>query len=160
MPRSWIGTIGVCRPNERLPSAVRIIEHSAMIGQGLAVGVGAALGALLRWRLGLWLNPLFPTIPFGTLASNLIGGFVMGLCMEYFARNAGVPPELRLAATTGFLGGLTTFSTFSGETATLLLRRDYLWSGAIIGAHLVGSLLLTIAGVYCVRLLLAVKDVG
>jgi len=131
-----------------------------MIWQGLAVGIGAALGALLRWRLGAWLNPVFPTIPFGTLASNLIGGFVMGLCMEYFARNAGVPPELRLAATTGFLGGLTTFSTFSGETATLLLRRDYLWSAAIIGAHLIGSVLLTLAGVYCVRLLFSLRDVA
>jgi CrcB protein len=145
-------------PNERLPRGPRIIEHPPMILQGLAVAIGAALGALLRWRLGAWLNPVFPTIPFGTLASNLIGGFVMGLCMEYFARNAGVPPELRLAATTGFLGGLTTFSTFSGETAALLLRRDYLWSAAIIGAHLVGSVLLTLAGVYCVRLLFSLRD--
>jgi fluoride exporter len=131
-----------------------------MIWQGLAVGIGAALGALLRWRLGMWLNGVFPTIPFGTLASNLIGGFVMGLCMEYFSRNAGVPPELRLATTTGFLGGLTTFSTFSGETTTLLLRRDYLWSAVIIGAHLLGSLVLTIAGVYCVRLLFSVREVA
>ena len=68
-----------------------------MIWQGLAVGIGAALGALLRWRLGAWLNPVFPTIPFGTLASNLIGGFIMGLCMEYFSRTAAIPPELRLA---------------------------------------------------------------
>lgn len=131
-----------------------------MIGQWLAVGIGAALGALLRWRLGVWLNAVFPTIPFGTLASNLIGGFIMGLCMEYFSRNAGVPPELRLAATTGFLGGLTTFSTFSAETSVLLLRRDYLWSAAIIGAHLVGSVLLTIAGVYCVRLLFGFRELA
>jgi len=131
-----------------------------MIGQWLAVGIGAALGALLRWRLGVWLNAVFPTIPFGTLASNLIGGFIMGLCMEYFARNAGVPPELRLAATTGFLGGLTTFSTFSAETSVLLLRRDYLWSAAIIGAHVVGSVLLTIAGVYCVRLLFGFRELA
>ena len=131
-----------------------------MIWQWLAVGTGAALGALLRWRLGVWFNAVFPTIPFGTLASNLIGGFIMGLCMEYFARNAGVPPELRLAATTGFLGGLTTFSTFSAETSVLLLRRDYLWSAAIIGAHVVGSVLLTIAGVYCVRLLFGFRELA
>src|ERR1700684_1775560 len=131
-----------------------------MIWQGLAVGIGAALGALLRWRLGVWLNAVFPTIRCGTLASNLIGGFIMGLCMEYFSRNAGVPPELRLATTTGFLGGLTTFSTFSAETSVLLLRRDYLWSAAIIGAHLIGSLLLTIAGVYCVRLLFGLKGIA
>lgn len=129
-----------------------------MIWQWLAVGTGGAVGALLRWRLGVWLNAVFPTIPFGTLASNLIGGFIMGLCMEYFSRNAGVPPELRLAATTGFLGGLTTFSTFSAETSVLLLRRDYLWSAAIIGAHVVGSVLLTIAGVYCVRLLFGFRE--
>jgi CrcB protein len=131
-----------------------------MIWQWLAVGSGAAVGALLRWRLGVWLNAVFPTIPFGTLASNLIGGFIMGLCMEYFSRNAGVPPELRLAATTGFLGGLTTFSTFSAETSALLLRRDYLWSAAIIGAHVVGSVLLTIAGVYCVRLLFGFRELA
>jgi len=131
-----------------------------MIWQWLAVGTGAALGALLRWRLGVWFNAVFPTIPFGTLASNLIGGFIMGLCMEYFSRNAGVPPELRLAATTGFLGGLTTFSTFSAETSALLLRRDYLWSAAIIGVHVVGSVLLTIAGVYCVRLLFGFRELA
>jgi fluoride exporter len=131
-----------------------------MIWQWLAVGIGAALGALLRWRLGVWFNAVFPTIPFGTLASNLIGGFIMGLCMEYFSRNAGVPPELRLAATTGFLGGLTTFSTFSAETSALLLRRDYLWSAAIIGVHVVGSVLLTIAGVYCVRLLFGFRELA
>jgi len=131
-----------------------------MIWQGLAVGIGAALGALLRWRLGAWLNPVFPTIPFGTLASNLLGGFIMGLCMEYFGRSVAVPPELRLAATTGFLGGLTTFSTFSAETTVLLLRRDLPWSAAIIGAHLIGSVLLTIAGVYCVRLMFSLRGIA
>jgi len=124
-----------------------------MMIQGFAVAVGAALGALLRWRLGVLLNPVFPTIPLGTVAANLIGGFIMGLCMEYFARNASIPPEVRLAVTTGFLGGLTTFSTFSAETSTLLLRRDFGWSATLIGAHLLGSLALTIAGIYCVRLL-------
>ena len=121
---------------------------------------GAALGAMLRWRLGAWLNPVFPTIPFGTLASNLLGGFIIGLCMEYFTRTAALPPELRLAATTGFLGGLTTFSTFSAETTVLLMRRDFAWSAAIVGAHLIGSLLLTIAGVYCVRVLLGLRGMA
>jgi len=125
--------------------------------QTVSIAIGAALGALLRWRLGVSLNAVFPTIPFGTLAANLLGGFLMGLCMEFFSRNAAVPPELRLAATTGFLGGLTTFSTFSGETVSLLLRRDYLWSTVIIGAHLIGSLALTILGVLCVRALLSTK---
>jgi CrcB protein len=80
--------------------------------------------------------------------------------MEYFSRTAAIPPELRLAATTGFLGGLTTFSTFSAETTVLLLRRDFPWSAAIIGAHLIGSVLLTIAGVYCVRVVLGLKGIA
>jgi fluoride exporter len=128
-----------------------------MILQTISIALGAALGALLRWSLGLSFNSVFPTIPFGTLAANLLGGFLMGLCMEYFARNAAVPPELRLAATTGFLGGLTTFSTFSGETASLILRRDYLWSTVIVAAHLIGSVALTILGVFCVRALFSAK---
>lgn len=128
-----------------------------MILQGIAVGIGAALGALLRWRLGQSFNQIFPTIPLGTLAANLIGGLLAGVCLEYFSRNAAVPPEFRLAATTGFLGGLTTFSTFSAETATLLLRRDWFWSAAIIGLHLVGSVALTLLGVFAVRALLAAK---
>jgi CrcB protein len=128
-----------------------------MFLQGIAVGIGAALGALLRWRLGQTFNQVFPTIPLGTLAANLIGGLLAGVCLEYFARNAAVPPEFRLAATTGFLGGLTTFSTFSAETATLLLRRDWFWSTAIVGLHLVGSVVLTVAGVYAVRALAAMR---
>jgi CrcB protein len=128
-----------------------------MVVQALAVGIGAALGALLRWRLGVLFNPLFPPIPMGTLAANLIGGFLAGLCLEYFARNAAIAPELRLAATTGFLGGLTTFSAFSAETVALLLRRDFLWSSVIIGVHLLGSLALTLLGVLCVRALWNLK---
>jgi fluoride exporter len=131
-----------------------------MLWGGVAVAVGAAFGALLRWRLGVWLNPVFPTIPFGTLAANLIGGFIMGLCMEYFAREVAVPPELRLAMTTGFLGGLTTFSTFSAEASALLLQRDVLWSSVIIGAHVLGSLALTLLGIYCVRALFSLTSAG
>jgi CrcB protein len=128
-----------------------------MMVQGVAVGIGAACGALLRWRFGLLFNPLFAPVPMGTLAANLLGGFLAGLCLEYFARNAAVSPELRLAATTGFLGGLTTFSTFSAETAALLLRRDFLWSAVIIGLHLIGSLALTLLGVYCMRMVFALR---
>ena len=80
----------------------------------LAVGGGAALGAWLRWGLGIALNPLFPTVPLGTLAANLIGGLLMGLAMELLTRHAVLAPEAQLLVTTGFLGGLTTFSTFSG----------------------------------------------
>jgi CrcB protein len=97
------------------------------------------------------LNPVFPTVPLGTLAANLIGGLLMGFAMELMSRHAVWSPEMRLLATTGFLGGLTTFSTFSGEVVTLLLRKEWLWGSMTIGAHVVGSLVLTIAGIVLVR---------
>ncbi|HET6906125.1 MAG TPA: fluoride efflux transporter CrcB [Rhodanobacteraceae bacterium] len=112
----------------------------------LATGCGAFLGACLRYVFGLALNPIFPTIPLGTLAANLLGGLVMGLTMGAFAQFSALSPELRLFITTGFLGGLTTFSTFSGETVTLLLRQEYAWALAMIGLHLIGSLALTVVG--------------
>jgi CrcB protein len=97
-----------------------------MLGWGswLAVGAGAAVGAWIRWGLGIVLNPLFPTLPLGTLAANLSGGLLMGGAMELITRHSMVSPELRLLMTTGFLGGLTTFSTFSAEMTTLLVRRE------------------------------------
>lgn len=113
----------------------------------LAVGLGAALGAWLRWGFGLWFNPLVPELPLGTLASNLVGGYLVGLAIAYFAQHAGVSPEWRLFIITGFLGGLTTFSTFSAETITLLLRGQYAWGVGIIAAHLGGSLLMTVFGI-------------
>ena len=119
-----------------------------------AVGMGAFLGALLRWGFGLALNPLLPALPLGTLAANLLGGFVIGAAIGVFDQFQSLPPETRLFVTTGFCGGLTTFSTFSAETTTLLLRQQYGWTFAIIGAHLAGSLLMTLAGMACVRLLL------
>ena len=119
----------------------------------LAVGFGAFAGAVLRWGLGLALNPLLPTLPLGTLAANLLGGLIMGLVMGVLAQYDALPVAWRLAITTGFLGGLTTFSTFSAETVTLFLRQQYGWTLAIIGAHLAGSLLLTLAGIGLVRAL-------
>ena len=123
-------------------------------GSWLAVGGGAAVGAWLRWGLGTALNPLFPTLPLGTLAANLIGGLLMGVAMEVVARHAVLPPEMRLLVTTGFLGGLTTFSTFSAEITTLLLRREWLWGVAGVSAHVIGSLLLTVVGILLARALL------
>ena len=108
----------------------------------IAVAGGAALGALLRWALGLTLNPVFPTIPLGTLSANLLGGFLMGVAVHY------------LALTTGFLGGFTTFSTFSAEAVDLISRRLYGWSLALVGAHVVGSILLTVVGLEAARLAL------
>src|SRR5205807_3992604 len=81
----------------------------------LAVGGGAAVGAWLRWWLGMLLNPLFPTLPLGTLAANLVGGYLMGIALAVLSHFEALPPEARLLITTGFLGGLTTFSTFSAE---------------------------------------------
>jgi fluoride exporter len=120
----------------------------------LAVGVGAFAGAVLRWLFGIWFNPLLPTLPLGTLAANLIGGFVIGAALGLFNQFQALPPEVRLFVTTGFCGGLTTFSTFSAETVTLLLRQQWGWSAAIVAAHLFGSLLMTLAGIGVVRLLL------
>ena len=117
----------------------------------LAVGGGAAVGAWLRWGLGVALNPIFPTLPLGTLAANLGGGLMMGLAMELVTRHALLSPEMRLLLTTGFLGGLTTFSTFSAEIVTLLLRKEYLWGSITLFAHVVGSLVLTILGILLMR---------
>ena len=119
----------------------------------LAVGFGAFLGAVLRWFFGIWLNPLLPTLPLGTLAANLLGGLVMGLAMGLFAQFQSLSPDVRLFVTTGFLGGLTTFSTFSAETVTLMLRQQYVWTCAIVGAHLFGSLLMTLLGIGLIHLL-------
>lgn len=119
-----------------------------------AVGFGAFTGAVARWWLGIALNPILPALPLGTLAANLIGGFIMGVALGFFSHYETLPIAWRLAITTGFLGGLTTFSTFSGETVTLLLRQQYGWTGAIVVAHVLGSLLMTLAGIGLVRLAL------
>ena len=112
----------------------------------LAVGTGAALGAWLRWGLTLWLNPALTELPLGTLASNLVGGYLVGLALAYFLQHLAISPEWRLFIITGFLGGLTTFSTFSAETVLLLARGQYAWTLAIIASHLAGSLLMTLLG--------------
>lgn len=123
-------------------------------GAFAAIGVGAALGAWLRWGLGLLLNPVFPTMPLGTLTANLLGGYLIGVAITYFAHNASLPPEVRLFAITGFLGGLTTFSTFSGEVFTLLSRGQYAWALGAAGTHLLGSLTMTGLGVASMQALL------
>ena len=113
----------------------------------LAVGGGAALGAWTRWGLGVALNPLFPTIPLGTLAANLIGGYFVGFAVALFHHHAGLTPELKLFIITGFLGGLTTFSTFSAEVVALIERAQYAWALAAAGGHLIGSLAMTALGI-------------
>lgn len=112
----------------------------------LAISLGAALGALLRWQLAVWLNALVPNLPPGTLVANLLGGFLMGLALALFAARPELGPEWRLLVITGFLGGLTTFSAFSGEVVLLLQEGKTAWALATITAHVVGSLLMTLLG--------------
>ena len=122
-------------------------EHIAVTAAAFAaVGIGAAIGAWARWGLGGMLNPVFPTVPLGTLAANLIGGYLVGLAVAFFADNAAIPTEWRLFAITGFLGGLTTFSTFSAEAVTLLMRAQYAWATGLILSHLAGSIIMTLLG--------------
>lgn len=123
------------------------------LGGFVAVGIGAASGAWLRWWLGLLLNPLIPTLPIGTLAANLVGGYLMGIAMGVLTHYASLPVETRLFIVTGFLGGLTTFSTFSAEAVTLLSRQQYGWVAAHISAHLLGSLAMTGLGILTVNLI-------
>ena len=117
-----------------------------MLNSILAISLGASLGALLRWFLSLRLNHTLPSLPMGTLASNLIGGYVVGLCVAYFAARPDISPEARLFAITGFCGGLTTFSTFSAEVVEMLQRGDLGASSLVIVAHVAGSLCMTLLG--------------
>jgi CrcB protein len=117
----------------------------------LAIAAGAVLGAWLRWGLGVWLNPLWAEVPLGTLTANLLGGLMVGIAIEFFAQYPGLAPEWRLALITGFLGALTTFSTFSAESAALMLRGQFAWAFGHAALHLFGSLALTFAGMALAR---------
>ncbi|MES1191312.1 MAG: fluoride efflux transporter CrcB [Steroidobacter sp.] len=111
-----------------------------------AISLGASLGALFRWWLGLKLNSLYPSIPPGTLAANLIGGYIIGLGIAFFATYSAIAPEWRLFLITGFCGGLTTFSTFSAEIVSLLQSGRIAWALGAISIHLAGSIVMTFAG--------------
>jgi CrcB protein len=124
-----------------------------MLNSILAISLGASAGAVLRWFLGRALNTLFPAIPPGTLAANLLGGYLIGVALAVFAAAPSVSPEWRLLIITGFLGGLTTFSTFSAEVATLLQQGRLLWAGAAIGVHVAGSVTMTLLGLATVALI-------
>jgi fluoride exporter len=118
-----------------------------MLYSVVAISIGAALGALLRWVFGLALNSVFPTLPLGTLTSNLVGGYLIGVSVAFFAIHSELAPEWRLLIITGFLGGLTTFSTFSAEVTTLIQQGRLGWAGATICAHVVGSVAMTMLGI-------------
>jgi CrcB protein len=113
----------------------------------VVVSVGGTLGCLLRWWLGMTFNALFPTIPPGTLTANLVGGYVIGLALACFSTYTSLPPEWRLFVMTGFCGGLTTFSTFSAEITVLLQQGRMLWALGAVATHVIGSILMTFAGI-------------
>ena len=124
------------------------------LASAAAIAGGAAIGALVRWMLTLALEPVSPPMPLGTLAANLIGGLLIGITIGMLDQFDSLPVTLRLALTTGFLGGLTTFSAFAGETVTMMLRGHWGWTSLIIVSHVLGTLLATLLGVGAVRLLL------
>lgn len=112
----------------------------------IAICIGSSLGALLRWQLGLWLNP-GAVIPMGTLVANLLGGYLVGVAVAVFQALPHLDPAWRLAIITGFMGGLTTFSSFSAEVVGMLGQQRYLLGFGTAAMHLFGSLLLTLAGI-------------
>lgn len=122
-----------------------------MLNSILVISLGASLGALLRWFLGLQFNALLPSIPMGTLAANLLGGYLIGLAIGYFNHHPLLSPEYRLLIITGFLGGLTTFSSFSAEVAAMLQSERYSWALATISLHVIGSVALTMLGIITVN---------
>lgn len=139
-------------PNPPQPAMTEAPQATqAALGAALAVCMGAALGALARWQLGVALNHLHPALPPGTLLANVVGGYLVGVAVAAFALAPGLPPAWRLFVITGFLGGLTTFSTFSAEVVALLQAGRW-WAGlTAMGAHLAGSLLATAAGLWTVH---------
>jgi CrcB protein len=134
---------------ETAASAGRLLMFHSI----LAVSAGAAAGAVSRWLLGLALNSLFPPIPLGTLAANLVGGYCIGLCMSFFAFAPSLAPEWRLFVVTGFLGALTTFSTFSAEVVALLQQGRCGMAAGAAALHLFGSLAMTFLGIASFALL-------
>ena len=119
-----------------------------------AICIGASVGALARWGLGLWLSP-GGLIPWGTLAANLVGGYLIGICVAVFQAMPQLDPVWRLAIVTGFLGGLTTFSSFSAEVVGLMMQQRYLLSMGLATVHVAGSLLLTAVGIWSAQQFLA-----
>jgi CrcB protein len=107
----------------------------------------------MRWGLSIWLNPVLPSLPLGTLSANLIGGYLIGIAAGFFANAPNLAPELRLLIITGFLGGLTTFSSFSVEAVGLIARQQYGWAMSHILGHLLGSLAMTALGIWTISLI-------
>jgi fluoride exporter len=123
--------------------------------QVIAICLGASVGALARWGLGLWLNASTPVLPWGTLAANLIGGYLVGICVAVFNNLPELDPVWRLALVTGFLGALTTFSSFSAEVVGMLQLQRYGLALGTVSLHLFGSLMLTVLGLRTAMLFIA-----
>jgi fluoride exporter len=121
-----------------------------------AICMGASVGALARWGLGLWLSP-GGVLPWGTLAANLVGGYLIGVCVAVFNALPALDPVWRLALVTGFLGALTTFSSFSAEVVTMLQESRYALALGTAALHLLGSLLLTLLGIKSAMFFIAVR---
>lgn len=122
-----------------------------MLTSIVVISIGAALGALLRWYFAVRFNQMFPQVPPGTLAANLLGGYLIGIAMAVFLTFPTLSPQWRLLTVTGFLGGLTTFSTFSAEVSTALLEGQGVWALWTIASHVIGSIVMTLLGVFTVR---------
>jgi|TARA_B110000305_G_scaffold95318_2_gene107353 CrcB protein len=121
----------------------------------VAIGLGAAGGAWIRWGLGLIFNATLKNIPLGTFLANLVGGFLIGVAVEFFSHNTQLSPEWKLLIITGFLGGLTTFSTFSVESVQLIQSGRVGWAAILIGIHVFGSILMTVLGLSLCKSLMA-----
>lgn len=129
-----------------------VIEERTHVLPVIAISIGAALGALLRWVLGNQLNTAFPLLPPGTLTANLLGGYLIGVALAIFSSQPGLSPEWRLLVVTGFLGGLTTFSTFSAEVVTQLMAGRIVWALTTVAVHVAGSIMMTLLGIGTVAL--------
>ena len=114
------------------------------------IALGGGLGSVLRWFFSLSFNQVFPTLPLGTLIANLVAGYLIGVFIIVFINNPSIAPEWRLFIITGCLGGLSTFSTFSAEVATLLQQGRMLWGGIVIATHVIGSISMTLLGMMTV----------
>jgi fluoride exporter len=151
MARRWSGTVSAAY--DQAPSTIER-DPSMPWMNFAAVGAGAALGAWTRWGLGVLLNAIHPALPLGTLTANLIGGFLIGIVMA-LAEPMSLSVTVRLLIVTGFLGGLTTFSSFSAETVGLVMKGEIFWTIVIVIAHVAGSLAMTGAGLMLTRTVLA-----
>ena len=136
----------------RASRAQRLLIVDVPVAALAAVGIGATVGAWMRWGLGIAMNAWWPHLPLGTLAANLVGGYLIGIAIAVFRSTSSIAPEWRLLIVTGFLGGLTTFSTFSAESVQLMESGRIGWAILHSGAHLAGSIVLTILGIVTVRI--------